>query len=499
MGRSLFEYMYIYIYIYIYWLKPFWLKFKHNFIARVMASRLLLLPGGLSDGMIERIQEQPLWGSLWPGQNRFKPWYICICESGRSGRRWEAEGLKAILERLLQPTPDGPECPPIINIVDLDWENINEHLARCDVFYMCGGSARVFADMFINRPSTMKVLESIIRSGQILYIGSCGGSCIMSSCYGGVTTMQAIPGMISISDNELQIPMHNGEVPPVTMTKQVGLLLHGAHPQAFVVTRGGRMRYQHLCEMLHRQVLTCFRFASATSDTSTPPPPPPPPSVTPPAVLPTQPPPTADQPFTSHGYLVRHIHVGEHLINKYIPVNTRTTLNNRTTWAVLYLHSTQGEQPPVRAFQGSEIVYAPQFKSYGRSPWKNNVPDWLLNWVAEAQADDASCQWSLFGFSRGAAWGAILAADVNVRFHRVLLVAPYVLPCLSNSDRQKLEMRLPMYKHNLYITFGSTDPWKPCTLIQTIQQNCHNMVFEGLGHEESLAKAAQKLWRGLVF
>ena len=252
----------------------------------------------------------------------------------------------------------------------------------------------------------------------------------------------------------------------------------------------------------NRQVLTCFGRARPTSDTTTPPPPPPPPppSVTPPAVLPTQPPPTADldQTLTSYGYRVQHLHFGEHLINKYIPVKTPTTPPR----AVLYLHGTGGEQPPVRAFQGSEIVYAPQFTNHGKKKWTNDVPDWLLKWVAKAQVDDASCQWCLFGFSRGAAWGAILAADVNVTFHRVLLVAPYVLPSLSTNDRQKLETRLPKYKHNLYIAVGSKDVWKPYTiaLLEAIHIDPNDpliqtIVFEGVDHWESLEKAAQKLWK----
>ena len=51
----------------------------------------------------------------------------------------------------------------------------------------------------------MDVLESIIRSGQILYIGSCAGARKTSSSYAGVRAMRVIPGMISISANELQI------------------------------------------------------------------------------------------------------------------------------------------------------------------------------------------------------------------------------------------------------------------------------------------------------
>ena len=177
-----------------------------------MASRLLLLPGGLNNEHIDRIRDQPLWGSLWPVQNLSQPCYICICESGRGGRRWEGEGLKTRLERLLQPTQAGrasqqaspnpqcgtaplpivtserllqptADCRPIINIVDLEYENIAEHLARCDVFYMCGGKPDIFAALFHRHRDTMRCLKEIVSSGKCLYIGSCAGSCMMGKSY----------------------------------------------------------------------------------------------------------------------------------------------------------------------------------------------------------------------------------------------------------------------------------------------------------------------------
>ena len=478
-----------------------------------MASRLLLLPGGLNPEHIDRIRSQPLWNSLWPGQSR-SPSYICICEQGRRcSKRWEGAGLKAILESLLQSTPD---CRPTINIVDLGWANIEEHLARCDVFYMCGGEPHVFADLFRTYQRTMGVLQSIIRSGRILYIGSCGGACMMSSSYAGVRTMEAIPGMISVSHSIDQIGIHSGDAPPVTMTTQTGLIVYGEQPQAFVITRRGVCKHQHLVEMLEQQVRTSFRIANSTQFpgqrqvVEAPPPPVPSPLMVPspaptqlaPPVLPlpapTQPSANADQPFAGPAYVVRQFHVGANLIKMYIPSGIDAPMID-TRRAVLYLASTKGEEAPIQNFQGSEIVYAPQFTSHGRHPWKNGVPDWLVNWVAETQANDVSCRWSLFGFSRGAAWGGLLAADVRLRFHRVLLVAPYVLPSCSADDRLQLKARLPMYERNLLIVFGSADPWQPCSLIQEIKQTSGSRVFEGLGHEASLAKAVQELWLGLFF
>ena len=472
----------------------------------VMASRLLLLPGGLRTEHVARIHSQPFWTErLRPLRNG--PWYICICEQGRKGRHWEAAALKTALEDLLQPDPD---CPPIIQIVDLGWENIEEHLDRCDVFYMCGGEPKVFADLFGRYKSTMGKLGSIIRSGRIVYIGSCGGACIMSSYYAGVRTMQVIPGMISVYPNEGSIGMHAGEVPRVTLTNQTGLLLLGEEPQAFVITSKGVCKHHHLVDMVESQVRTCFQ-ASKVVDVPPPPvPPPPPPQLQSPvpteqsppvqaSPVPSQEPATAAPPCTnSSAYSVQHCLVDGNVIKMYFPRDRRP---DQTRHVVLYLASTKGEEAPIENFTGKEIVYAPQFTNHGRKPWKNDVPDWLLNWVAAAQRNDAKCTWSLFCFSRGAAWGAILAADVRLNFHRVLLAAPYVLPSYNHDPghRMRLTERLPLYGHNLCIAFGTEDPWKPCSLIEDVQRTCIHQVFQGLGHEATLAKCVQEFWNELLF
>jgi hypothetical protein len=115
-----------------------------------MASRLLLLPGGLRQEHIGRIREQPFWGSLWPGKNR-EPWYICICESGRRGRRWEGEELKTTLDRLLQPKPGRFA----VNYKEQSWEN-NSLLGRSSKFFL-GALARyrTISD-FENKIETLK-------------------------------------------------------------------------------------------------------------------------------------------------------------------------------------------------------------------------------------------------------------------------------------------------------------------------------------------------------
>ena len=129
------------------------------------------------------------------------------------------------------------------------------------------------------------------------------------------------------------------------------------------------------------------------------------------------------------------------------------------------------------------------------------APGWLLDWLAAEQDDEQISRWAFCGFSRGAAWGAILAADVRLNFHRVLLAAPYVLPSYNHGPghRMRLTERLPLYGHNLCIAFGTEDPWKPCSLIEGVQRTCIHKVFQGLGHEATLAKRVQECWNELLF
>ena len=176
-------------------------------------------------------------------------------------------------------------------------------------------------------------------------------------------------------------------------------------------------------------------------------------------------------------------------------INVHTPCSCEAGQVVLYLASTADEKAPIMAFTGNEIVYVPQFTNYGR-PWRNPFPEWLAEWVENRQADDASLTWSLFGFSRGAAWGAILAA--RVRFHRVVLVAPYVLP--SRGDHEAIYKNLAKYNGNLYITVGSEDYWKKWTtgMIEATKGTCPHMELEGVGHEGSLRPSVHHLWKDFL-
>ena len=178
----------------------------------------------------------------------------------------------------------------------------------------------------------------------------------------------------------------------------------------------------------------------------------------------------------------------------YFPSSSSGSRSNCNV-KVLYLPSTCGEEPPVDKFSGREIVYVPIHPNSGKVAWKNPVPPWLVEWVADAMAANKECKWSICGFSRGAAWAALLAA--KFRFERVLLIAPYVWPCLSPEDRGQMRLELPKYGQTLAIVFGSLDYYQACDLFEAIRSVCVRIDFEGVDHEGSKKKALV-YWQGLL-
>jgi pimeloyl-ACP methyl ester carboxylesterase len=180
------------------------------------------------------------------------------------------------------------------------------------------------------------------------------------------------------------------------------------------------------------------------------------------------------------------------------------------TPVVLYLPSTKLEEPCVNDFLGGEMVYVPQVKNSG-TPWKNDFPNWLPGWVARMQHCRPRVVWSVFGFSRGAAWAAEIATEPGLKFHSVVLVAPYVLPRHSaplgspkTQVQTRLETMLPEYKHQLLIVFGENDEhgtWErplynyaSTQLMRHIRPHCCDVVIPRANHDGSLRLAAKEYW-----
>ena len=170
---------------------------------------------------------------------------------------------------------------------------------------------------------------------------------------------------------------------------------------------------------------------------------------------------------------------------------------------VLYLPGTTGEPPPTDQFVGIEIVCAPMFTNSGKCPWKNRPPDWLSSWVANEQVIAPRRRWSLVGFSRGAAWALILAAEERLFFDRVLVVAPYKIPSFTDPEQEKIIAAVGGRRPGtLCVAFGSNDYWGIDPMMKKIKEILEAHLWrtlEGKGHETSLAPAMSSLWPGVIW
>ena len=168
---------------------------------------------------------------------------------------------------------------------------------------------------------------------------------------------------------------------------------------------------------------------------------------------------------------------------------------------VLYLPSTTGEFPPIAKCQG-EQVYMPLITNTG-TPWKNTPPDWLSTWVAKVQVDAPRCRWSLVGFSRGAAWALILAANERLNFHRVLVVAPYAFPSCTHHERENIIAAFGRRRPGTFcVAFGSKDQWQPDKMMNMIKKGLQThlwRILEDANHETSLERAMDELWDGVNY
>ena len=237
-------------------------------------------------------------------------------------------------------------------------------------------------------------------------------------------------------------------------------------------------------------------WQSPRSRTPEPPPPdtkPPPP----PYPLPTQVPPQALGRTGAYHHR-RHFDVGEHArwIDVFIPCDYAHIPEGELGElpAVLYLPTTFCESPPIAKFGGRMVVYAPKFTNQSKKPNRNPMPPWVRDWIATKQ--NGQQRWSLFGCSRGAAWGAQLASISTLKFVQVFLVAPYTFAWAEEKQNDDMVKGLKKYGQNLTIAFGSKEYLAKSTWTNDVFDNCHGVTWEGLTHEESIKRAVDE-WGGL--
>ena len=179
------------------------------------------------------------------------------------------------------------------------------------------------------------------------------------------------------------------------------------------------------------------------------------------------------------------------VFDKYTPIGVASTRE-----ALLFLPSTQGERPTIPSrWRGKVTTFALQPPSAGGISWRNDIPENLGGWVKEVQLLYPEVAWTLYGQSRGGAWGAILADDASLTWSRVFLVAPYVVP---RRKEQPPGAGLRQKGKRLRVAFGTEDD----NLADTqsfvdqcgIRETCVMEGYSGLNHDASLRQAEEFLW-----
>ena len=219
----------------------------------VKERRLFLLPGCLQDKP-NCVHEQEAWKSVWPDTGK-EVVVVGIGEWGRTKRKEANSMLETALKSLLG---DKIEFQFLIP----SDANIIETMKRCHVVYMCGGDRYNFAQVFVTYPSVIKCLRELIMSGTILYIGACGGACMMAKEYGGVKAIGAIPGKIVIEAKLDDTPTVDEAKAQsaVYLTHQVALIVQGTAVNGFVYKNRSRFRdaYVRAVENAVEEVKSCF-------------------------------------------------------------------------------------------------------------------------------------------------------------------------------------------------------------------------------------------------
>ena len=184
----------------------------------------------------------------------------------------------------------------------------------------------------------------------------------------------------------------------------------------------------------------------------------------------------------------------------------------RAKKCVIYLPSTtetgRGGVPlGTHLFQGTEVVCCPiVYNSGGRAgKWRQEMPEWITTWITHLMEQHGDFKWSLYGFSRGAAWGLQISAEIH-GFSFVLLVAPYLLPKIREEKGPIIadHCRSLGARNALVIVYGKRDEWYPHEskkeheLIWSIFRSCEFTEYENCNHAHSKEEALKDFWYRLV-
>jgi len=144
-----------------------------------ISAKVLLLSGGLNDGIVMRVKENKLWKEKV--QQHFQRLRearepqaikVLVCHDGFGvGSHRDATYMKQCLKDLLE-----------IHTHVLDFtfkspkERILSMLENTDVFYLAGGHKAEITSMFKQYQEFWQVLRNRIMHGNVFFIGACGGA-----------------------------------------------------------------------------------------------------------------------------------------------------------------------------------------------------------------------------------------------------------------------------------------------------------------------------------
>ena len=83
-----------------------------------------------------------------------------------------------------------------------------------------------------------------------------------------------------------------------------------------------------------------------------------------------------------------------------------------------------------------------------------------------------------------------VASDHRLSFQRVLLMAPYFLPCLYDWEKQLI--RASLVRENVMMVFAGADDWPPCDVLRTIDLKKETMP--GIEHDDLESVFMQARW-----
>ena len=477
----------------------------------------VLVPGSLNEFAAERIMETKFWSEMLDKFNmRRRNVYCCICDpSGYKDR----EVLQKCLKRMVQKHLNSHKLEIIFEVVNFEWDNIADHLTRCDIFYMGGGPAPCIPGFLERHAALMRRLAERVHLGETMYVAGCGGAIAAGSKYESspnVDMLELVPGNIGrIFEHAREVPPSDEDEPGrISMSKQTGMMWNGMCGLAFLPTKSGKKdKAAHaLLRVMQKQLdgLKPRKYADVEMQRQLDPPPPPfpPPrkyadaaatesvdaalrpnsneALRPSKALRLEQPVRSSNVYQCRQPLFEHSS-GTFQYHIFYPPN----LEEATTIG-LYLPSTLCEDPSTQVrFTGREIVLFPIISNYGKDKWKNPLPEWIVPWLQAMRPHlegllEKRLKFTAYGWSRGASWLCDLLGRDELRFDRAVLVAPYMQPRWDWEKRAKIVFKMCWYGTNIRIFVGALDPWRLCDKLQMVfNQHEFNQVLPSVGHEGS--------------